>query len=233
MTKTITIACATIALAAPTAAQAHVTLQPEEVPAGGFSRLDVRVPNERDNASTTKIQLQFPAGFTTVSTQPVPGWTTKVTKSKLAKPQVNDEGEKITDRVDTISWTGDGRQGKIGPDQFQDFGLSVAVPDKPDTSLTFKALQTYSNGETVRWIGPPDADEPAPQVKLTTTTNESHAAADQPVVDTNNTANAQASSDTDNGDDAPTWLAVLALAIGALGLLAGISAITAVRKRTA
>ena len=36
--------------------RAHVTLQPERVPAGGFTRLDVRVPNERDDAATTKVQ---------------------------------------------------------------------------------------------------------------------------------------------------------------------------------
>ena len=33
--------------------------------------------------------------------------------------------------------------------------------------LTFKALQTYEDGEVVRWIGPEDADEPAPVVTLT------------------------------------------------------------------
>jgi hypothetical protein len=38
---------------------------------------------------------------------------------------------------------------------------------KAGTLLTFKAVQTYSNGEVVRWIGPPSADEPAPQVMVT------------------------------------------------------------------
>ena len=137
------------------------------MPAGGFTRLDVRVPNERDNASTTKVEVQFPPGFTTVSTEPVPGWTITVKRTKLAESQVNDEGEKVTDRVDTITWTGDGNQGAIGPGQFHDFGLSVATPDKAGASLTFKALQTYDNGDVVRWIGAPDSDEPAPQVKLT------------------------------------------------------------------
>ena len=34
-------------------------------------------------------------------------------------------------------------------------------------TLTFKALQTYEDGDVVRWIGPEDADEPAPVVTLT------------------------------------------------------------------
>jgi uncharacterized protein YcnI len=222
MRRTATIASITALLAVPAAAQAHVTLQPNEVTAGGFTRLDVRVPNERDDASTTKVEVKFPAGFTSVSTEPVPGWTVKETRSKLAQPQTNDEGEQITDRVDTITWTGDGRQGKIGPGQFQDFGLSVAVPDKPGNSLTFKALQTYSNGEVVRWIGAPDADEPAPQVKLTSGTAGPAAAPAQP---------AEADDSSDSG--APTWLAVLALVVGALGLIAGVGALTRARKRAA
>ena len=53
--KYIFAAAVAVALALAPAAGAHVTLQPEEAPAGGFTRLDVRVPNERDNAGTTKV----------------------------------------------------------------------------------------------------------------------------------------------------------------------------------
>ena len=212
MRKTIAIACTAAALSAPAAAQAHVTVQPDEAPAGGFARLDVRVPNERDDAATTKVEVKFPPGFAEVSTEPLAGWTTKVTKTKLAKPVTTDEGDKITEQVDTITWTGSGSQGRIGPGQFQDFGLSVALPDEAGKSLTFKALQTYSDGDVVRWIGPPDAEEPAPQVKLTA-----------------GTVAENGSPDDDTG--APTWLAVLALVVGALGLLAGIGGLTAARKR--
>jgi periplasmic copper chaperone A len=225
MNRTIVITAAVGTLAFPAAAGAHVTLQPDEVPAGGFTRLDVRVPTERENASTTKVEVQFPAGFTTVSTEPVPGWTAKVTKTKLAKPQVNDEGEKITDRVDTVTWTGDGRQGKIGPGEFQDFGLSVAIPDKAGTALTFKALQTYSNGEVVRWIGLPDSEEPAPQVTLAAAEGEggaSEPAAQQP----------QAAADSGDDDGGTDALSIIALIVGAAGLAAGLVALLRGRRRT-
>jgi periplasmic copper chaperone A len=197
--KTIALACATTALAAPAIAQAHVTLRPDEAPAGGFARLDVRVPNERDDASTTKVEVKFPPGFEEVSIEPVPGWTAKVTKSKS------------TEQVSTITWTGTGPQGRISPGEFRDFGLSVGLPDEPGKSLTFKALQTYSSGEVVRWIGVPDSDEPAPQVKLTS----------------------PARADTSDDTGAPTWLAVVALVLGAGGLLAGAAGLTAARRRTA
>jgi uncharacterized protein YcnI len=221
MHRTIAIAATVGTLAFPAAAAAHVTLQPSEVPAGGFTRLDVRVPTERPDASTTKVEVQFPPGFTTVSTEPVPGWTAKVARVKLAKPQVNDEGEKITDRVDTVTWTAGG-QGGIGPGQFQDFGLSVAVPDKAGSSLTFKAVQTYSSGEVVRWIGPPDSEEPAPQVKLTAAEGEggaAPAAQQEPA----------SGGDDDGGSDT---LSIIALIVGAAGLAAGIAALLRGRGRT-
>jgi periplasmic copper chaperone A len=195
---------------APTAF-AHVTLQPEEAPAGGFTRLDVRVPNERDNADTTKVDVQFPPGFLSVSTEPVPGWDAKVTMRQLDKP-VEQFGEQVTEEVGRITFTG----GPIGPGEFQDFGLSLAVPDKPGTAVTFKAIQTYSNGEVVRWIGPPDSDEPAPQVKLTAAAAEGGAAepaAAQPAAD---------GGDDDGGSDT---LAIIALIVGIAGLAAGLAAL--------
>src|SRR5262245_36855716 len=83
-----------IALAVPAAASAHVTLQPNTAPAGGFTRLNVRVPNERDDAGTTKVRVQMPEGFEFVSYEPRPGWNVDV--------------KKTGDAVDEITWTGDG-----------------------------------------------------------------------------------------------------------------------------
>jgi periplasmic copper chaperone A len=216
-----------VALAAPfvlaPVASAHVTLQPEEAPAGGFTRLDVRVPNERDNASTTKVDVQFPPGFLFVSTEPVPGWNSEVTMRKLDKP-VEQFGEQITEEVGRITFTADGDANAIGPGQFHDFGLSLGVPDEAGSTLTFKAVQTYSSGEVVRWIGPPDAESPAPQVKLTAAEEEGGAAqpaAQQPQAPA-------ASEDEDSGSDT---LSIIALIVGALGLAAGLAALLAGRRR--
>ena len=167
MRRAIPAAAAALALAAPATAAAHVTLQPATAPAGGFARLDVRVPNERDDKGTIKVDVKLPAGIVSASYEPVPGWTTTITKEKLAKP-IKVEGLDVNQQISRITWTGDGKQGVIEPGQFQDFGLSLAIPKgKPGSTLTFKALQTYQGGEIVRWIGPPDADEPAPTVTLT------------------------------------------------------------------
>jgi uncharacterized protein YcnI len=192
-----------------------VTLQPEEAPAGGFTRLDVRVPNERDGATTTKVDVRFPPGFLFVSYEPVPGWDAKVTMRKLDKP-VEQFGEQIREEVGRITFTGDGETGVIRPGEFQDFGLSVGVPDKAGSTLSFPALQTYSNGEVVRWIGPPDSEEPAPQVKLTAAEAEAGGGGAQPA------APAAEEGDDDGGSDT---LAIIALIVGIAGLAAGLAAL--------
>lgn len=203
----------------PAVGSAHVTLQPNEVPAGEFKRLDVRVPNERDNASTKKVQVKFPPGFIFVSSEPVAGWTAKVKMGKLAKP-VEVFGEKRTEQVETVTFATKGKG--VRPGEFQDFGLSVGLPDKPGTALTFKAIQTYSNGEVVRWIGAPTSDEPAPQVKLVAAPAEGSNAQD-PTAAAKPTA---AAASDDDGDA----LALIALIVGALGLLAGLAALAAARR---
>jgi uncharacterized protein YcnI len=215
LTRTTIVMTAVAVLTLAPVASAHVTVQPSEAPSHAFVREDLRVPNEQDKASTTKVQVQFPDGFTTASYEAVPGWTVKVTKEKLAQPIKSDEGEEITEQVKRVTWSG----GKIGPGQFQDFPLSVQIPDKAGSSLAFKAIQTYDNGDVVRWIGPPDSEEPAPQVKVTAAEGEQTAS----------TTPASSSSDG-GGDDSSDTLAVIALIVGGLGLLAGGAAL-ATRRR--
>jgi uncharacterized protein YcnI len=208
-------------LALAPAAGAHVTLQPEQAPAGGFTRLDVRVPNERDNADTTKVVVQMPPGFLSVSTEPVAGWDIEVTMRRLDEP-VEQFGEQVTEEVDRITFSG----GAIGPGEFQDFGISVGVPEgRPGSMITFRSLQTYSNGEVVRWIGPPDSESPAPQVELTAA-EEEEAASPQPA------AQQPAAPAASEEDDEGNGLAIAALIVGAAGLVAGLAALLMARRRT-
>jgi uncharacterized protein len=215
--STVALAAA-LAVAVPASAQAHVTLQPDSATAGGYTRLDVRVPNETADADTTKVEVKLPDGFASAAYEPVPGWTVRVTKTKLDQPITTDDGE-ITEQVSTITWTGHGAQGRIPPGAFTDFGLSVQIPGKADDTLTFKALQTYSNGEVVRWIGPAGSDTPAPTVSVTGATagGSDHAAPSTPASQTT------ASADGDT-------LAIVALIVGALGLAAGVAAMVVARR---
>jgi periplasmic copper chaperone A len=140
-------------VAAPAAA--HVTIQPAEAPIGSFSRFVVRVPTERDDASTVKIEVRFPP-LAFVSFQPKEGWKRTVNMRTLDEP-LEVFGDEVTEVIDTVTWTG----GNIGPGEFDEFGFSALTPED-EGSLEFPAIQTYSSGEVVRWIGPPDSEEPAP-----------------------------------------------------------------------
>jgi uncharacterized protein len=180
------------------------------------------VPNERDDASTQKVEVQFPDGFASASYEPVPGWTVKVGKRKLATPVKTDDGE-ITEGVDTITWTADGTKDAIPPGAFQDFGLSLKIPDQAGP-LTFKALQTYTGGEVVRWIGAEGSDAPAPIVTVTQGAAEATPQA---------TATAPPSTAAaDDDDDSGNGLAVVALIVGALGLIVGVVGLASGRRRT-
>jgi uncharacterized protein YcnI len=232
--RSILAAAAALALLAPAAAQAHVTLQPSTAQAGGYTRLDVRVPNERDDAATTKVDVQLPPGFISASYEPLPGWDVKVTMGKADEPIDAGEGLKSDTQVSRITWTGDGKQGKVGPGEFQDFGLSLKMPDAAaGEKLTFKALQTYDDGQVVRWIGPEDADEPAPVVTLTAAGEggghgapaaASGGSGDQQAAPASAPA---ASSGDDGGGDT---LAIVAVVLGALALIAALAALAAARR---
>jgi uncharacterized protein YcnI len=220
MFKQTLAAAAVMALAAPAAAHAHITLQPKTGVAGAYTRLDVRVPNERDNASTKKVEVQFPDGFAAASYEPAPGWDVKVTKKQLAKPIQTDDGE-ITEGVNTITWTAKSDADAIPPGAFEDFGLSVQIPGKAGDQLTFKALQTYTGGEVVRWIGAEDSDTPAPIVSVTSGDDAPAAATPAPT---------QAAAQTTDDDGSGNGLAIVALIVGVLGLLAGGAGLLAARR---
>jgi uncharacterized protein YcnI len=230
MRISIPAAIVAVALVAPAAAAAHVTVQPASAPAGGFTRLDVRVPNERDDAGTVKVAVQLPPGIADVTYEPVPGWKVTLLREKAAKP-IEVEGLKTDQQVARITWTGDGRQGIIAPGQFQDFGIALQVPDgKPGQALTFKALQTYQGGDVVRWIGPPDAEEPAPTVTLTAAgAGGGHGAPTGE--DSGATAAAAATpaggDDDGGGSDA---IAIVALVLAAVGLAAGVAGVLMARS---
>lgn len=220
MIRSTTALTAALVLFAPALAQAHVTVQPKEATAGAYVVENVRVPNETQDATTTRIAVQMPPGFASVSYAAVPGWEVGVKKSKLATPVKTDDGE-VTDQVDQITFTAAKGAG-IAPGQFQDFPLSIKVPDEPGT-LTFKAVQTYDNGDVVRWIGAPDADEPAPQLTVVPDTGTKQTVAATPTTATV----------TPPANDGGDGLAIAALVVGGLGLAAGLGALATVRRSAA
>ena len=92
-----------------------------------------------------------------------------MTRAKLPQPITDDDGNQVTDYASVIDWKA--TAGGIKPGEYEDFDLSVGPLPKAD-SMTFKAIQVYSNGQIVSWIEVPAAgsteepEHPAPTLKL-------------------------------------------------------------------
>ncbi|HWA65956.1 MAG TPA: YcnI family protein [Mycobacteriales bacterium] len=165
---TVVVVAPIVVLAAALPASAHVTVHSYDAVRGGSDAvLSFRTPNEMDNATTVKLQVFLPTDtpLLGVLVQPLDGWQFAVKNITLNKPVQTDDGP-ITQAVSEVTWTG----GHIPVGGYQDFDIDVSdLPKVP--SLTFKALQTYSNGKVVRWIetapkGGPEPDFPAPTLHL-------------------------------------------------------------------
>jgi uncharacterized protein YcnI len=211
------------AVSLPGVAQAHVTIQPAAAEAGGFSVVAFRVPNERDDASTTRLRVTLPEDqpLGSVSTTPIPGWTVKTATRQLDQP-IEMFGQQLDEVVSTVTWTA--TDGGIRPGEFQDFDVSLGqLPESGE--LVFPALQTYSSGETVNWneVSADDAAEPehpAPTLSIAA------ASAAEPGTDQATDAGAQESqagssaASTDDGSDVlPLAMSGAALVVSLLTAL--------------
>ncbi|QIY71146.1 YcnI family protein [Streptomyces sp. RLB1-33] len=214
-------------LAAAGAAFAHVTVHPETYAKGATDGvLTFRVPNEEDTASTTKVQVFLPTDHPVlgVLVTPQEGWTAQVTTTKLKTPVKTDDGT-ITEAVSEITWTG----GRIRHGQYQDFNVAFGqLPDDTD-QLSFKTLQTYSDGNVVRWIeeeqkGAEEPENPAPVLTLTAKDAEkgsdgtSDSASGSASSSSSSSAPAVAADSTSSSDSTARGLGIAGLVVGVLGL---------------
>ncbi|MFD7436921.1 YcnI family protein [Streptomyces sp. NPDC059861] len=226
---------AVLVLSAP--AFAHVSVQPEGSAAkGGYAVVDFKVPNERDDASTTKLEVSFPTEhpLSSVMPEPVPGWKIEVTKSKLDKP-IEAHGRQLTEAVSKVTWTAAGKG--VEPGYFQKFPVSLgALPEDTD-ELVFKAIQTYSNDEVVRWIevpqeGEEEPENPAPVLELSAAEDDHHGSAgpekesEQPSDDASAAARttSEAAEPADSTDTTARVLGIVGIVIGAAGVAYGVLA---------
>ncbi|WP_406147420.1 YcnI family protein [Streptomyces sp. NBC_01012] len=226
------VAASTVLLLAGTAS-AHVSVQPQgEAAKGGYATVNFKVPNERDNASTVKVEVSLPTDhpLASVSPQPVAGWKIKVTKSKLAEP-LEVHGKKIDEAVSKVTWTAD--DDGIEPGFFEQFPLSVGQLPEDTDQLVFKALQTYSNKEVVRWIEEPteggeEPDTPAPVLTLTAPaadTDGAAAADDKGGAAEQTKETTTASDDTSSDTDGTARvLGIVGIVVGAAGVAFGVLA---------
>lgn len=220
---------AALALAAP--AGAHVTIDPAEGPADGYATLQVQVPHGCDGSATRAVRVQIPASVPSVTPQVHPGW--EVATKEGPKDPVELHGEQVTRGVSEVVWTA-ADAGPLPDGRLDLFGMSVKLPaGKAGDRVYFPTVQECVKGKSA-WIQIPQPDEseddlesPAPAVTLTAATGGHGTAATEDV------ALASAASGSGSDDGPSTGLVIAALVLGGLGLLTGIVALLAGRRRAA
>jgi uncharacterized protein YcnI len=134
-------------LASAPAAFAHAEISPPVAKTGVTQQFTLAVPTEKENATTTQVELTVPAGVAIDSFEPEPGWTRKEVANGGNGPR-------------KILWTG----GHVptGEDAVFRF-LGTLTGGERD--YAFPVRQTYSDGSVVDWDGPESSDTPSPVVE--------------------------------------------------------------------
>jgi hypothetical protein len=115
------------ALAAASAAAAHVTVSPAAVTEGVTSRVTLLTPNERPRHATTSLAVELPVEVAIVSADAPPGW-------------------RVSHTSRTVTWTG----GAIRGEASASFPLTLRGIG-PAGAVTLDADQGYEDGATVPW----------------------------------------------------------------------------------
>ena len=154
------------ALAAP--ALAHVTLDPPQAAADSYFKLNVRVPHGCEGTATLRVRVRIPEGVLGVKPQPKPGWELSTVKTKHNPPIKDSHGRETIEVVSEVVWSG----GKLLDEHYEEFGLHLKLPDKPNTLIYFPTVQECEKG-VHRWVEIPepgkkwgDYKSPAPVLKL-------------------------------------------------------------------
>lgn len=133
---------------------AHVAVKPSEVGMAAFETFTVGVPNEKEVA-TTALRLVIPQGLEHVSANVKPGWRISMKHGEAAEPHDSTQAGHSDEPVVEISWTG----GSIPAGLRDDFLFSAKSP-AAETTLLWKAYQTYADGTVVSWDIEPNQEQP-------------------------------------------------------------------------
>lgn len=208
---------ATAALAGVGVADAHVTVSSTTATQGGYGLVTLLVPNESDTAATTSVSIEVPR-LKSLRTEAMPGWRAVIEKDP-----------KTTEAL-RVTWTAaDGNVGlKVG--EFGQFSIAGG-PFPSQASVGLPAVQTYADGEVVKWNQPtgPDGAEPEhPTPTLTLAAGEGG--------DAHSTAHGTTGAESDEhesaSDDTARWIGGIGLILGALGVVFGVGALVR-RSRSA
>jgi uncharacterized protein YcnI len=208
-------------------AAAHVTVTPTTTDAGAYTVLTFSVGHGCEGSPTTEIAIRMPEEIIAVTPTINPTWGVEKAMETLDEPVDNGHGGTYTERVAEVVYTAD----EPLADGFREtFQLSLQLTAEEGETLVFPVLQTCAEGETA-WAqtyeeGQEEPEHPAPLVVVTAGSGDGHGAAGgEP--DAEQSHGAAASAETDDSSDPVGWIG---LALGALGLAAGGTALARSRR---
>jgi len=194
--KRAPVAIALLALALPARADAHVEVLPDKPLLEQEQEFVVRVPDERD-IPTTAVRVVFPNGVKVSQFAPLAGWKRRVLLTRDRRPR-------------GVVYTG----GRIAPGEYGEFRF-LATPSRAGP-VVWKTFQTYADGATKPWTGPPEPPG-AKEEKETGPTEQGPAPATEVTAVPDIVAGgASAPGGKAVSSDAAIWLGVIAIVI-ALG----------------
>jgi uncharacterized protein YcnI len=137
---------AALALLSASPAFPHIRIYPNESTCGAREKYTMRVPNEKQVA-TIRVEGEFPAELNVYDFEFKPGWNIEFKKDAKGK-------------ITGATWTG-----KIAPYEFVEFGM-LGLNPKEGSSLVWKFVQFYEDGQKEEFTGPVGDFRPAPVVTL-------------------------------------------------------------------
>lgn len=210
----------------PTAAYAHVTVNPDTTAAESYASLTFRVPTESDTASTEKLVVDLPTGtpFLSVTPRSLPGWDVKVEVEQLDEP-FEVEGATVDEAPARITWTAE-KGNEVPPHEYQEFAVRVGALPEEGTEIVLPAHQTYTDGTIVDWddLVTDDGKEPEAPAPVFTTTAAEAEGGHHGAATSDDDTESDASGEAAVADDAPAvdpvgrWLGVAGIVVGAAGI---------------
>lgn len=202
ITATGIIGGAVLALAIPSMAGAHVGVSPDELVAGDHGVLTFSFSHGCENSPTTALRISMPDGLASVAPTMDGDWSIDVERG--------DDG-----LVSAVTYTA---LTPVPTDLRGAVSMSVGLDESTPESLAFPVVQQCVEGAT-EWTqlaedgeDPHDLDAPAPVVTVTEASADAH-------------GEHGATADADEKPATSTATDPLGIALGAGGLLAGLTAL--------
>jgi len=219
---------ALLAVGAPLAASAHVSVTPTSTAAGSYTVLSFAVGHGCDGSPTTSLSIGIPESINAVTPTVNPNWDVTKTMTPLADPITDSHGEQLAERVGSVEYTA---KTPLADGYRDTVSIQVQLPaDAEGETLVFPVTQNCEVGQTL-WadVAADGQDEeeleaPAPVIVVTAAEadGDHHGAAAATDDDGDHTEAAAASTGTT--DVLGRVLGIAGLVVGAAGVVIAASA---------